>query len=178
MKDKIKFKECMAGLGLIFDKEISPALSKIYWKILEPFTDQECEAAFNKIISSCRFWPKPADFLEVLQVSESDRAMGAWLKVDKAMRELGNYQSIDFGDPAIHETIERMGGWDNLGMVENKDWIWKQKEFISIYNTIRRLNPQLGYVQGIIEKDNISRGCEEKVPLLYQTKSERPKLLQ
>ena len=66
MKNEVKFKEYMATLCELYDRQISKLLTDLYWKILEPFTDEQCEEAFKEIISSCRFFPKPADFREVI----------------------------------------------------------------------------------------------------------------
>ena len=66
MKDKEKFKGFMMIVGELFDKNPSQQLLDVYWQILEPFTDEQCEAAFKKVITTVKFFPKPADFMDHL----------------------------------------------------------------------------------------------------------------
>ena len=49
MKNEIMFKEYISLLCETFDKSLSSALSTLYWRVLEPFTDEQCEAAFKEI---------------------------------------------------------------------------------------------------------------------------------
>ena len=86
MKSRKKFSEYIALLSELFDKEITAILRDAYWKILEPYTDPECEKAFKFVISEARFFPKPADFLSVLRGNQEERALMAWVKVDGAVK--------------------------------------------------------------------------------------------
>jgi hypothetical protein len=67
MKNEIKFKEYMTMLCELHDKILSDMMKDLYWKVLEPFTDEECERAFKELIYSTRFFPKPVDLIEILQ---------------------------------------------------------------------------------------------------------------
>jgi len=164
MENKKKFAEFMTGLSEIFDKEITPTLRKIYWETLKPFSDEECKKVFNKIISTCKFWPKPADFIEVLQSSEEDIATLAWLKVDKAVRYIGPDASIQFNDPIIHSTIEAMGGWEKLGDATERDWKWVRKEFENLYSIMSRKDNHPERLIGRVERYNIAHGYVKFIP--------------
>ncbi len=160
MKDKKKFAEYMTLLGELFDKEISPLLRDTYWKVLDGFDDVECERAFQETIKTCKFFPKPVELLEVINGTEADKAVEAWAKVDKAMREIGNYDSVDFGDRKIHKCIEMLGGWDYLGTLTESDWKWKRKEFESLYHGIKSEDGP-DYIPGLAEKNNALLGRVE-----------------
>ena len=69
MTDKTKFREFMAGLGEVFDKKISDTLSSVYWKSLLPFDDETCIEMFERIISTCKFFPKPVVCVRYLNQS-------------------------------------------------------------------------------------------------------------
>jgi hypothetical protein len=159
MKNKKMFSNYMTMIGEIFDKAISKPLLEIYWETLKPFLDGECEDAFKKIIATSKFWPKPADFLDILQGNNEEKAVQAWAMVDEAMRKHGNYVSLDFGDPKIHRCIELLGGWDYLGTLTEEEWKWKRKEFKSAYKALPNdQGPE--HIAGLIEKDNSVRGYD------------------
>jgi len=174
MKNEIKFMELMTGLGELFDKTISDPLKNIYWKILEPFPDEDCEKAFNQIIATCKFFPKPVEFLEILRGRSEDDSTRAWILVDEAMRKHGNYSSLDFGEPKIHRIVEMLGGWDYLGTITEEEWKWKRKEFESLYQAIKRPDGP-DWVIGICEKANEPRGFES--PKLISLAEKKQKLL-
>ena len=159
MKDKKKFREIMAALAEVFDKEISETLLAVYWQVLEPYQDDEALKALNSCLKGCKFFPKPADILEFLQGKVDDRAVQAWEQVDKTMREHGNYVSVDFGDSKIHRVIELLGGWSYLGTLTEDEWKWKRKEFESAYRAIQG-NGGPARVAGLIEQSNAPFGYE------------------
>jgi hypothetical protein len=165
----------MTALAEVFDKEITETLFSVYWKVLEPFRDDESIQALNKCLTSCRFFPKPADLLESLQGKEEDRATQAWEIVDRAMRTQGNYVSVDFGDSRIHQAIEMLGGWSYLGTITEDEWKWKRKEFESAYRALQG-NGGLDHVSGLIEQENAPRGY--KVPTPRRIGTPRKRLLQ
>ena len=152
MKNKTKFAEFMAALGEIFDKDISKTLSLVYWKTLEPYPDKECEKAFNSIITTAKFWPKPAELLEALNGTDEEAAINAWTKVSMAVRTIGPYKPVQFDDSAIHSALEAMGGWVEFQNCSMNDWKWKQKEFERIYLLMTKKDEHPKYLPGITKK--------------------------
>ncbi|MDD5414634.1 MAG: DUF6475 domain-containing protein [Smithellaceae bacterium] len=151
----------MTVLCELYDKTPSPLLIGIYWKALEPFTDEQCETAFNSIICSSRFFPKPADFIEFLQGTNQDKATQAWIKTVNAIRKYGNYTSVKFDDPVIHAVIEFMGGWANTGEWHDDNLRWKEKEFLQLYKVMeKRGEPYPLHLPGLIEVINQSKGYD------------------
>lgn len=174
MQNEIRFKEYMTAMGEIFDKEITPALSGIYWKILKPFSDEQCKVAFEQIFQTAKFFPKPADFLEALQGKKEDQAALAWVKVVKMIRQIGPYQSICFADdPAIHSVIQSMGGWIMLCDVTEKELTWKAKEFEKLYSIMKDQGKHPTYLPGIHERDNAANGWKVKTQVVMI--GEKPK---
>jgi len=158
MQSKQVFSEYMSMLSELFDKEVTPVLSRAYWSILSPFSDAQCKAAFDAAIARCRFFPKPAELLELISGPETDKAMLAWLRVDKAVRTIGNYESIDFADDrAINSTIEAMGGWVALCNTSEAEWKWKRKEFENLYPAMTRRTDHPEYLPGTVEINNVGR---------------------
>ena len=160
MQNKKRFSELMGLLSLTFDKEITKPLNDVYFAILKNYDDESCEKAFMECLTGCKFFPKPAELLEAMNGAETDKATEAWAKVDKAMREIGNYDSVDFGDRKIHKCIEILGGWDYLGTLTEADWKWKRKEFESLYKGIQSADGP-DYIPGLAEKNNALLGRVE-----------------
>ena len=155
MKNEIMFKEYMTLLCELHDRVLSDMMKGLYWKVLEPFTDEQCEAAFKEIIYSNKFFPKPADFTEILRGKKSDQAIEAWILVLGAIKKTGNYKSVEFADPVIHSVINVMGGWDQLAATMTTDEEkWKQKEFEKLYQVMERRGDHPKYLMGYNEMQN------------------------
>lgn len=168
MKNEVKFKEYMTLLCELHDRVLSNMMKDLYWKVLEPFTDEQCESAFKEIIYSSRFFPKPADFREVLIGKQSNKATIAWIEVLNAVKRIGNYESVKFTDPVIHSVINMMGGWDQLAATMTTDEEkWKQKEFERLYEVISsRDGKHPEYLPGTHEQGNFTTGYEVETRII------------
>lgn len=159
MKNDIKFKEYMTLLGEIHGKEITLALKDLYWKMLKPFSDEQCERAFEALIMSARFFPKPVDFIEQICGKQGDQGTAAWVTVIKAVSRVGNYRSVRFTDPVIHGVIEVMGGWPEFCMMQADDVKWKQKEFERLYQVMQANGGKFpDHLPGTHELENFKNG--------------------
>jgi len=179
MRDEIKFKEYLATLCELHDRTMSKLLTDLYWKVLEPFSDEECEEAFKLIIYDSKFFPKPADFREVLLGKKANKATESWLEVLGAVSKIGNYQSVKFDNPVVHSVINAMGGWPQLCMMEKADEKWKQKEFERLYEVISSRNgnhPE--YLIGTHEQENFRTGQEVETEIVQIGFINKTKLLQ
>jgi hypothetical protein len=163
MKDQIKFKEYMATLCEIHDKTMSSILIDLYWKVLEPFTDEQCEKAFQEVIISSRFFPKPVDMIELIHGKRDHESTRAWLSAYDAICRVGNYSSVKFRDPVIHSVIGSMGGWPTFCSMTTDEAKWKQKEFERIYQVIsEREGRHPEYLPGTTELVNSANGFNVK----------------
>jgi len=165
MKSRKKFAELLAILCETFDrKPLSDGLIEIYWKIFKPLTDEEAQKIINQAILTLKFFPKPAELIELLQGDKTERAVRAWEKFYHAIARVGPYQSVEFDDPAIHSTIELMGGWIEAGKWKNEEMKWKQKDFLVIYLVMERKKNHPEYLAGIGEMENIRKGLQQFIP--------------
>jgi len=180
MKNEVKFKEYMTILCELHDRVLSDMMKDLYWKILEPFSDEQCEAAFKEIIYSSRFFPKPVDFVEILRGKKADRATEAWIEVLNAIKRIGNYESVKFADPVIHSVLQVMGGWDELAATMTVDEEkWKQKEFERLYEVIAgRGGKHPDYLPGTTEMENHKLGHEVHPEIIEIGFKNKTKLLQ
>lgn len=170
MKNKKLFKEFMVGMGEMFEKEISNILSNLYWKAIEPFTDEQCRGAFNKAITQCKFFPKIADLVELMGGGAGKLEDIAQVQADlviKAIRHIGGYQSVDFRDPVTKAVIVScFGGWikmcEELKEVDEK---WYRKDFVKFYQAYSRQNiKNTTHLSGLHETENYVLGYIEDTP--------------
>ena len=161
-----RFAQVMIALNEVFGIGPEPSSIKveIYSQALSDLSIEAIETA-TKLIISCRTtatFPKPAEIREAIHGKREDDATRAWALVDKAMRQIGNYDSVNFGDRKIHTVIEMLGGWESLGTLTEDEWKWKRKEFEGLYKAI---NPAEGpeYLPGVVEKNNVPRGFIDHV---------------
>jgi hypothetical protein len=166
MKDEVKFKEYVAALCEIHDKTISSLRMSLYWKTLEPFSDEECERAFKELIFSSKFFPKPAHFIELLRGKKEDQATRAWVKVLNAVKRYGNYVSIRFDDPIVHSVVCAMGGWPQLGLMKIEEEKWRQREFERLYEVLSQEGEHPEYLPGICEIENSAKGYDVKAEIV------------
>jgi hypothetical protein len=164
MKNETKFSEYMLVLGEIFDREISKALVDIYWKALERYSDDQCIKAFVQLIHTARFFPKPADFLEILDSQTENKSAFAWMQVTEAVRRIGPYESVMFSDPVIHSVIRAMGGWSYFQDCPLSEWKWRQKEFERFYQVMcsNGFDNHPTHMPGIFEMQNSDYAGEVK----------------
>ena len=181
MKNFTRFQEQMMLIGEVHGRQISQPLLDLYWKVLEPFPDEQCEIAFKRVLLDGRFFPKPVDFLEVLQGKKENQATEAWLKVLNAVKRVGTYQSVSFDDKAIHSVIDVMGGWEQLCTMKTEDEKWKEKEFEKLYSVItsRPSDNHPQYLPGTVEMSNAVTGHHDrKIEIIaIGTKEIKPILL-
>jgi len=154
----------MAVLAEIFDQGEEPSELKIelYYQSLVGFDITDIERASTAIINGRVYpaLPKPAEIIQEIQGTQSNKATLAWLDVLETIKRVGPYQSVEFADPVIHSTIEAMGGWVQLGNMLCDEEKWKQKEFERFYGIISQ-NPRGNhpkYLPGATEIENGANG--------------------
>lgn len=80
-----------------------------------------------------QFAPKVADIIRILSGTTTDRAQLAWGRVLEAASSVGAYTDVAFDDPAIHATVEDLGGWPKVCRTESKDLGYLQHRFCESY---------------------------------------------
>ncbi len=135
--DADEFAGIMEATMAVYGKDVSKPVMRIYWSALVEYDMPAVRRAFGAWIKnpdSGQFPPKPADIIRMIDGATGDRAMVVWSKVDKAIRMVGNYQSVAFDDPIIHLVIDEMGGWRKLASIpSNKDLEFAGIEFVKRY---------------------------------------------
>jgi len=133
--DKVRFANILTGAAEYYGHAISSAVIRLWWDALTPYDIDAIDDAMRRYLVSDtgEFMPKIASLVKMIQGSSKDASMIAWTKVDKAVRQIGNYYDVVFDDPCIHKVITDMGGWVSLGQKTETEWPFLQKEFETRY---------------------------------------------
>jgi len=154
MKNKKMFGEYVTIWSETHRVELSDLLGRAYWRALEPYSDDDCEIAFERCTNECDWFPKIPHIIDRMPGNESagDKAVLAWVEVDKAVRTIGNYQSVKFSDPVAHSVIQAMGGWSYLCSLTTEEYKWKRVEFEKLYPTMAAKGGHEDYLLGDCEQ--------------------------
>lgn len=164
--DKIEFVKRLMALGELFDKSITDSLIDIYYDCLKKYNIDDYIRASSQLALTCKFFPKPAEYLELLEGNQTDKANLALIQLEKAIEKHGYYSTIVFPDKIIHAAVDAMGGWMEICKMTVDDWKYKRKEFINIYNTLSK-RPIASYPEKLIgfhEQNNRQGGFLSHVP--------------
>lgn len=135
--DRPAFYALMTGLFEMYGKRASPELLEIYFGALTAYELPDLQRAANHHAldpDAGQFMPKPADFVRHIAGSKATRAMRGWTAFDRAVREVGPYQSVCFDDPIIHVVVQDMGGWLALCDTKTEDDLrFRRHEFEKRY---------------------------------------------
>ena len=142
MKDYDRFAKNMAGLGALFDKVPAEPVIELYWRTLSDLSDADFERACTLAAKRLKFFPKPAELREMVAEDQEAIAMAAWEELLGAIRDVSQYRSVDFLDPAISATVEFMGGWEAVCLWTREELAFRRKEFMDTYRISRRRNPE------------------------------------
>jgi hypothetical protein len=106
------FADLIEGLGLTFDKEVTAPLCEIYFRALMRFSIQDITSAVNLAVTSCKFFPKPVELIELIEGSPDEEAMGAWVRLEEARSKVGYFNSIWIEEAALSQSvIDTFGSW-------------------------------------------------------------------
>lgn len=153
-------------------RPLSPIAIRMWWSILQPYELDGVRHALDRHMrnpDTGHFMPKPADVIRMMSGSTQDTALLAWSKVDRAVRQVGTYQTVVFDDAIIHRVLHDMGGWIALGTKTEDEWPFVAKEFENRYRGYRLHGEIPDYPRelvGISQASNNLEGHESQPPVL------------
>ena len=167
-----------------YGKKPSDGLIALYWQGLKGYDFSAVREAIGKHLSNTdngMFMPKIADIIRMMQGTSLDSALSAWAKVDRAVRQVGPYESVVFDDPIIHKVLHDMGGWLMLGTKTDDEWPFVAKEFENRYRGFKSRNERIEYparLIGLCEAHNAKEGRVVAQPMLIGDKTKALEVLQ
>lgn len=109
---------------------------QIWWQACQRYDLEQVQKAMTAHAMDPergQFAPKVADMVRILEGTSTDRAQLAWGRVLEAAASIGAYTDVAFDDPAIHATVEDLGGWVKVCRSETKDLGYLQHRFCESY---------------------------------------------
>lgn len=134
--EKLKFGETLTDVMGFYKQDLSPFALSVWWQACQSFDfEQVAKALTAHAMDPDRgqFPPKPADIVRQLAGTRTDKAMIAWGKAIDAASRVGAYTDVVFDDPAIHATIEDLGGWPKFCRTETAELSYLQHRFSESY---------------------------------------------
>lgn len=130
--DKSALVALVSDVLAYYRQPVSEFTLSVWWQACQPFSLEQIRKAMTAHATNPdggQFAPKVADLVRILEGTHTDRAMLAWGKVHEAMSAVGAYQDVVFDDPAIHATIDDLGGWPKVCRSDLKELSYLQKRF-------------------------------------------------
>lgn len=162
----------LTSVGELYGKPVGEFAISLWWGALKGYDLKAVQEALSRHVrnpDNGQFMPKPADVVKMMQGSTQDSALSAWAKVDRALRQIGPYQTVAFDDPLIHLVLHEMGGWIGLGNKNDDEWPFVAKEFENRYRGFKARGEVPAYppkLIGISEAHNAKQGFETTPPML------------
>lgn len=165
------FKQSIAFLQNYYNYAVpTDVIINIYWPKLKGLDDEVFKTAVSRIIdtfvqtATVKF-PTIPHFLEALGMDSNTKARTAINAVRRAIEAVGRYDSIDFGDSALHETIMSYGGWPSVCNWSDDDWRFKETAFADTYKAFLHGFCDCRHLVGIAEAENSLGGYKIKKPV-------------
>jgi len=130
--DKPKLWALVSDVLGYYRQPVSEFTLAVWWQACQPFALEQVSKALTTHATDPergQFAPKVADIVRILSGTYTDRAQLAWGKALEAMGSVGAYTDVVFDDPAIHATIEDLGGWPKVCRAETKELSYLQHRF-------------------------------------------------
>lgn len=143
MKNRTKFSEFMTVISEMHEKTPSNLLIEVYWRVLKPFTDDQCQKAFDSVINGCKFFPKPAEIVEFItgsskQIEQSidEKALVIANEIIAHLHAHGSRTFPKLNDPiAKYLMTKRWPYYEWSAAVIEDELKWWTKEFCEAYKS-------------------------------------------
>ena len=165
--DRGRFAVALATLAEVFGEALSSARLESYFQALADLDIDAVEAAAQICMRTRKFFPKPAELREALDGSPEDQAEVAWMRFLGAVREIGGYESVNFGDPVTHAVVmDLWGDWPTACLLDEKETPFRHQDFVKLYRIRAKqgADQRVEHLPGFTEVDNRRRGFLTHIP--------------
>ncbi len=146
-----------------YKEKLSEKTSKIYWNMLNKYDDKTIKEATIECVRGLKYFPKISEIIELIEGSQADEPELAYLEFRKVLDDKGSYMSVSFPKyPAIPAVVEALGGWIRISDTLIDDEKWLKKDFIKLYNIMKRQGDYPKELIGRFELNNTNKGYNEK----------------
>lgn len=144
--NKEKAIEILFSVAEMYGKELSQGALNVFFMGIKSLSQEEFEQSIRKHLEDQEkgmFFPKPADLIGHIRRSgkQNSELVGqsaelGWSLVMDQLRRVGSYGNLNVSDKVAVETVRQMGGWKSLCMTHTDKMSFKQREFMSLYQTV------------------------------------------
>jgi len=163
VEDIPKFAQSMLVLGEVFNEQVSETRIEAYRIALDAYEFDAIDRAMRQAVTAQKFFPKPAELVELLEGSHDDRAGQSWHVLLEAISDGGN-ASVKFLDPAAAVAVDvTFGGYLAAArMIHEADEpmvAHYRKTYVQAYQTARKFPREVEtYRAGVFEFQNSGGG--------------------
>lgn len=167
-RDYERFGHAMTMTAEAYGIQFTPQRVAIYFEDLRDLEIDDVVRALGERRRASEFFPTIASLRAAVLGDVKDQATLAWDRYVAAVRHIGSYESVDFGDPVMHATIVALGGWAGQALrlpdptgEGAESFGYQRHEFIERYRAYSRHLPGRApaYLPGIFEiTNNETRG--------------------
>lgn len=155
-----QFERLLRGIYTFYRVELTSIHLEIWWRAMQKFDLRALQEAFSLHMlnpDNGQWLPKPADVVRLVAGGTADRALLAWSKFETAVQYVGQWDSVVFDDPIIHQVVDDMGGWRLLCGKPEKEWPFVKNDFVTRYRgyAVRPLVTYPSKLVGQIEAENM-----------------------
>lgn len=145
-KDDMEFIMILTGMCEIYDRKCSDAFIELYRAALDKITIEQFRKAANEAVRKLKFFPKPAEILEMNSNNNSleEIAEREAYGVVEQIRTIGSYGTPQFLDPVTSAVMTKRFRWGEVCMTPEKELKWFIRDFIDAYKSYQD-RPQLEY---------------------------------
>lgn len=133
---------CLTMLGQQFHANINSVELEVYLDAIKNFSDERVKEATGIAVRQCKFFPRIAEFLEILRtrgVGYDAQALLAFEELDRALSANDRQQM----SPLTESIARTLGDWESLRLMPLREFYqWKRKDFLASFTAILRENPE------------------------------------
>lgn len=170
--EQVEFSKGMMILAEVYNRKLSELLLQTYWDCLKSYPLSLFKKVLYNFLKNPDYakkgFPSPADWIKAIEGDSEIKSLAAWTKVVKAIRHVGQYESVTFNDSVVHTVINDMGGWIFLCKQPERELIFLQKEFERRYRDYmsnKKIMVTPSHLTGHIEHQNRIHGFKQYIPL-------------
>ncbi len=108
--DFVRFREVLAGMSELYQRELSNPLLDVYWMALKTWSLEDFQSAASHLMATATFMPRPSDFTS-LKRSGEPTAGEAWAQV---IEYVSNRSKV-IPNGRIERAVKSVGGFYAIG---------------------------------------------------------------
>ena len=140
--DNLRKTLAIVGLAEMTRHTISETAIRMYVQAADQVPADAFEAAILQWSKRNKFFPAPAEIIELCgmgETSHADRAVLAFSAFEQAVVDVGGYKSPDFDDQTINATVRNLGGWSRACEMPCSEFDkFYRPQFLKTYEVLSR----------------------------------------